>query len=279
MAAFAHTLIVTDLDNTFFSHPPRLPPPHRKAIARFKAGGGYFTAATGRIPPNIRRAIPDCAGLFNAPVISANGSFVYDLATNTLIHGTPLDAHRICEVAAFVHDLNPRVGMRVSLEGSILVNAERVNDAIRRDLADYPADYACILPLSEWEPDGAKWYKMVFRAEREDLLAIRPAVEERFGAYFETNTSSARFYELQDKGCNKASGLRFLADYLAARDGHPLRTVAVGDEENDLAMLRAADHSACPENAIPAVKATAAWTLCHCDDGCIADLVERLETL
>lgn len=279
MADFAHTLIVTDLDNTFFSHPTRLSPRNREAIARFKASGGYFTAATGRIPPNIRCAIPDCAELFNAPVISANGSFVYDLATDTLIHGTPLDAHRICEVAAFVHDLNPRVGMRVSLEGSILVNAERINDAIRRDLAEYPDDYACILPLSKWVPDGAQWYKMVFRAEREELLSIRPAVEERFGAYFETNTSSARFYELQDKGCNKASGLRFLADYVAKRDGYPIRTVAIGDEENDLAMLRAADLSACPANAIDSVKAVVHTQVCHCDEGAIADLVEKLECL
>ncbi len=63
---------------------------------------------------------------------------------------------------------------------------------------------------------------------------------------------------------------------MADKLGHPVTTIAVGDQENDLPMLGAADMAACPENATAAVKAACKIHLCHHDEGCIADLIERL---
>ncbi len=311
MPDFSHMLMVTDLDATFFSHPSRLSPRNIEAVEYFTANGGYFTAATGRIPPNIRKAIPTCTTLFNAPAITANGSYIYDFSTERCVHGVPMDGARAKEVALFVQSLTSRVGVRISTESGNLVNANRVVPALLRDMGIIPdsngapgmsayvtasgerveglADPACLHPApgayctlqaaEDWDPAAEPWYKMVFRGEPEDLLAIRPVVEATFGDAFEYNTSSPRFYELQAKGCTKASGLRFLADLLAERDGHPIRTVAVGDQENDLPMLRVADLSACPANAMEEVKAVVDLRLCHCDEGCIADLVERMDHL
>ncbi len=309
MPDFRHVLMVTDLDATFFSHPSRLSPRNVEAIRYFTSNGGRFTAATGRIPPNIYKAIPDCATLFNAPAITANGSYIYDLAANTRIHGVPMDGVRAKEVALFVQALTERVGVRISTESGILVNADRIVPSIMRDMGLIPdakavpgtetyvnaagepvtglvdpttlevpsSAHATVLPIVNWDPEAEPWYKMVFRGEPADLHAIRSVVEREFGAYFEMNTSSPRFFELQAKGCDKGTGLRYLADRLAAEDGHSILTVAVGDEENDLPMLRTADLSGCPANALEAVKAVARYQLCHCDEGCIADMVERVE--
>ncbi len=308
MPDFSHMLMVTDLDATFFSHPSRLSPRNIEAIEFFKAHGGRFTAATGRIPPNIRKAIPTCGTLFNAPAVSANGAYIYDLARDVRVAGFPMNTHDVREVILFVQSLSDRVGMRVSTESGNLVNANRLVPAILRDLGAIPSSAtapgasayvtsdgrpvegladprtvrvspeACctVLPAEEWDPDAEPWYKVVFRGEPNDLLAIRPVVEATFGERFEYNTSSPRFFELQRRGCNKASGLRYLADLLAQQDGSPIQTIAVGDQENDLPMLRMADVSACPENAMDEVKAIVDHRLCHCDEGCIGDLVERL---
>ncbi len=309
MPDFRYTLMVTDLDATFFSHPSRLSPRNREAVAYFTAHGGYFTAATSRIPPNIRHAIPDCATLFNAPAIAANGAYIYDLAADRLIHGVPLDGALAKEVALFVQKLTPEVGVRVSTRSGNLINANRLVPALLRDMglipdstgtpgsdtyktADgqpvpaltdpatvkLPADSHSILrAVEDWDPAAEPWYKMVFRGEPDAIRTVRPVVEATFGDAFEYNTSSPRLYELQVKGCTKASGLAFLRDYLSDKEhGHAIRTVAVGDQENDLPMLRAADVAACPANAIPEVQAVADHRLCHCDEGCIADLVERL---
>ena len=276
MTDLSRYLIVTDLDGTFFGRGARLVEENLTAMAAFKAAGGHITAGTGRIPANIRKDIPLCGELFNAPAVTANGAFIYDLTADVCLHTTPMDAEATLEAAKLVEALNPRVGMRVSTGRSFLVNRDRINDAILRDIGDPDAYEGDVLPLSEWKTEGATWYKMVFRGEPEELLSIRPAVEAAFGDTFEYSVSSPRFFELQRKGCTKATGLRYVAKRLAEELGHPVITVAVGDQENDLPMLMAADIAACPENAVEAVKAVCSLHLCHHDEGCIADLIGRL---
>lgn len=278
MSDFSRYLIVTDLDGTFFGKGARLVERSLAAIERFKTGGGHITAGTGRIPANIRKGIPNCGELFNAPAVTANGAFIYDLTADICLKSTPMDAEATLAAARLVESLNPKVGMRVSTGKHFLVNRDRLNPAILRDIGGDPDTYAGeVLPLSEWRTEGAAWYKMVFRGEAEDLLSVRPAVEAAFGDTFEYSVSSPHFFELQKKGCTKATGLRFAAEYLEGALGHPVTTVAVGDQENDLPMLLAADIAACPENAVEAVKAVCSVRLCHHDEGCIADLIGRLE--
>ena len=276
MTDLSRYLIVTDLDGTFFGRGARLVEENLTAMAAFKAAGGHITAGTGRIPTNIRKDIPLCGELFNAPAVTANGAFIYDLTADVCLHSTPMDAEATLEAAKLVEALNPRVGMRVSTGRSFLVNRDRINDAILRDIGDPDAYEGDVLPLSEWKTEGATWYKMVFRGEPAELLSIRPAVEAAFGDAFEYSVSSPRFFELQRKGCTKATGLRYVADRLAEELGHPVITVAVGDQENDLPMLMAADIAACPENGVEAVKAVCSLRLCHHDEGCIADLIGQL---
>ena len=277
MPDYSQYLIVTDLDGTFFGKGARLVEENLTAIEAFKAAGGHITAGTGRIPFNIRKGIPTCGELFNAPAVTANGAYVYDLTADVCLQSTPMDPEATLAAARLVEELNPNVGMRVSTGNSFLVNRDRLNPAILRDIGGDPDTYAGeVLPLDRWKTEGAAWYKMVFRGEPADLLSVRPAVEAAFGDTFEYSVSSPRFFELQRKGCTKATGLRFAAEYLEARLGHPVITVAVGDQENDLPMLMAADIAACPDNAVEAVKAVCALRLCHHDEGCIADLIQRL---
>lgn len=277
MQDYSSYLIITDLDGTFFGKGARLVDRNLTAIEAFKASGGHITAGTGRIPTNIRKGIPACGELFNAPAVTANGAFIYDLKADVCLRSTPMEPEATLAAARLVESLNPHVGMRVSTGKSFLVNRDRLNPAILRDIGGDPDNYAGdVLPLSQWNTVEAQWYKMVFRGEAEDLLAVRPAVEAAFGDTFEYSVSSPHFFELQRKGCTKATGLRFVAEYLGERLGHPVTTVAVGDQENDLPMLMAADIAACPENAVDAVQSISNLHLCHHDEGCIADLIGKL---
>ena len=277
MRDFSRYLIITDLDGTFFGKGARQVERNLTAIQRFKAYGGHITAGTGRIPANIRRDIPLCGELFNAPAITANGAFIYDLTADVCLKGTPMEPTAVKAAVELVQSLSEKVGARVSTEKAFLVNENRINDAILRDLGERVSFGGEIRPVEDWQTEGAKWFKIVFRGEYEDLAKIRPTVETTFGDIFEYSVSSPRFFELQKKGTTKATGLRYVADYMADKLGHPVTTVAVGDQENDLPMLSAADIAACPENAVDAVKAVCGMHLCHHDEGCIADLIERLE--
>jgi len=278
MADFRNVLIATDLDGTFFGIRTRLVERNLQAVERFKALGGHFTAATGRIRQNITRSIPQYKELFNAPLITANGAYVWDGQRDRAISKTAMDPLLVRDVVRYVHGLHPDVGVRVSTENGFLADINRIPPALQYDLGRMTNAEAVLLPVDEWETDGAQWFKIVVRGEAADLAVIRPLVEARFGDGLEYSTSSPSFYELQAKGCTKASAMRLVADHLAADLGYPILTVAVGDHENDLPMLRAADLSGSPENALVAVKAATRFHLCHCDGGAIADLIEQLAT-
>lgn len=276
MADFRHVLIATDLDGTFFGIRTRLVERNLQAVERFKALGGHFTAATGRIRQNITRSIPYYNDLFNAPLITANGAYIWDGKTDLAVSKTAMDPVLVRDVVRYIHELHPNVGVRVSTENGFLADVNHIPPALRSDIERMSSIESVLLPVDEWETDGAQWFKLVARGDATDLAAIRPLVEARFGDALEYSTSSPAYYELQAKGCTKASAMNFVADRLAAELGHPMLTVAVGDHENDLPMLRAADLSGSPENALDAVKAATCLHLCHCDDGAIADLIDQL---
>ena len=165
------------------------------------------------------------------------------------------------------------MGIRVStLTGFV---TDRLTGFIKKDLAPYP-NTVRVITDGVWCSKDEVWLKIVFRDEAQVLEDVRAGLEKRFPGAFEYGKSAMRYLEIQMSGCNKASmlvKLRKLAEY---KLGRKVTVCACGDYENDLAMLGAADISACPENAIDKVKNIADLCLCHCDKGFIAALIDRL---
>ncbi len=278
MPDFSRFLLATDLDGTFFGPHATLLEANLKAVDYFKAHGGHFTTATGRVFPNINRAIPDCGTLFNAPAITSNGAYIYDFSTATAVHKTELNAPALKDLILRVEEMNPNIGMRVSTETGFLVNESRLIPMIQKELTS-PHFVGEISPAKDWDAENAHWYKVVLRGTYEELCEIRDQLYPMWRDVFEFSSSSPTLFEMEAKGCTKATGVAYVADLLEKQYGHPITTVTVGDQENDLPMLREADISACPQNALDSVKAVAKWRLCHHAEGCVAELIQRLEEL
>ena len=130
-------------------------------------------------------------------------------------------------------------------------------------------------PIEHWMQ--RLWHKIVFQGTCEDLDALYADLVATFGAdAFEYNKSSATLFEIQKKGCSKGSMLRVLKQSYEILTGRPMKVYGVGDYENDLALLGAADVAVCPANAQDKVKQISDMILCSNDQGVIADLIERI---
>ena len=114
MPNYSSYLIITDLDGTFFGKGARLVDRNLAALEYFKANGGHIAPGTGRIPANIRRDIPACGEIFNAPAVTANGAFIYDLTADECLHSTPMEPRTVKAAVELVQSLSHRVGARVS---------------------------------------------------------------------------------------------------------------------------------------------------------------------
>ncbi len=279
MSDYSKYLIATDLDGTFLGRKSELVERNLEAVARFKAGGGRFAAATGRIHHDMLRLIPQAADLFNAPCILGNGAYLYDFKTGESYCETLLEPDVTMRFIRWVQRENSSVGVRLSASTGFIVDADRMTPYIRQDV-EHPGrrHESLILPLDEWpvHGKGVKLYKMVVRGSADELARVRPAAEAAFGDAFSYTSSSPEFFEVQAGGCDKGAGLRRLAAFCGAEEGYGRTTVAAGNHENDLPMIRAAALSGCPSDALPAIIPDCTFLLGPYAEGCIADLIDRL---
>ncbi len=276
MGIFDGILIVSDIDGTFLGKGSRVVPENLDAIKYFTAEGGRFTFATGRIAAEVASLTPGLEALVNAPMILANGAYMYDLSCKRVVATNYIDGEKATEAAEFLRANYPDVGFRISRPAGFLTDA--IIGVLKTDLVGERLAMTTVLPLSEWRSDCADWYKMVVRGESELLDEIRSSLERHFDGCFDHYKSAARVYELVGKGCSKAAMLSELRKALERESGNRLTVYACGDFENDIPMLAAADIAACPAGAIDEVKNICSCCLCDCDDGFIADLIGHIET-
>lgn len=274
---FEHIAIVTDLDGTFFGTGAQVPDANLRAIADFCARGGHFTYGTGRMHKNIVRAIPESGNLCTLPAVVCNGSYLMDFSTGKRMYPVSMPTADVLAVAAYARELAPDVGIRVVTPDGFMSDGIGVD--IKREIARNPLDFPHVLPVFEWAAHNPaeQWFKLVLRGDFELLTSIRPHLIARFGDRFDFAASGPRFLELTVKGCTKGSGIQTLKRLYKDRTGRELTVVACGDQENDLAMLGAADLAFCPENAIDEVKALCNATLCHHAKGIMPEVVAYLE--
>ncbi len=284
MTDFSRVLLATDLDGTFLGRGGALLERNLRAVDAFKAAGGRFTVATGRIRGHMLQVMPEAAALFNAPAILCNGACLYDFSEGRVLSERVIDPALVREVMRFVRLYaqahGEEVGARVSTPDGFFADPESRNPCIIGDMKGAArAGMAISLP-----PDGAgmerlNLYKIVVRGDGEAVARVRPLVEAEFGTALTYAESYAEFFEINAAGCNKGDGLCRLADWYRGTYGYELVTVAAGNYENDLSMLRSADISGCPADAQELVKPACRFILCPCQEGCIADLIGRLRNM
>ena len=247
MTDLSRILLATDLDGTFFGAGGTLLERNLRAVDDFKAAGGRFTVATGRIHRDVLRVIPGAATLFNAPAILANGACLYDFSAERILSEQRMEPALVRAVVRSVGQYarahGEEVGVRVSAAEGIFPDPESRNPYIRKDMQSA----ACSGAALTVSPDGEQMeelhlYKIVVRGEADAIARVRPLVEAEFGTALTYTSSHPRFFEMNAAGCDKGHGLRRLADWYRGTFGYEPVTVAAGNYENDLSMLLSLIH-------------------------------------
>lgn len=279
MGRFDGVMLLSDFDNTLlytkpFSAvdvvpPPSMAPRNVEAIQYFIDEGGRFTVATGRALVIFRPYV----GKFpmNAPVILNNGGSLYDFTQNTYVISIVLPEEAMGELGA-VFDRYPEAAAEI-YHPTDLVEAVRPNQ--------WTESHARLTGVRDTEIPSlqqatAPATKIIFEAERETLLEIRAELlAQGAGDRYEMFLSADRLLEITGKGVDKGH----MALELARRYGvSPEHLYCIGDQNNDLPLLRVARQAFAPANAIEELKQNPAVTVVgHCLDGAVADVIEWLK--
>lgn len=268
MGKFDGILICTDLDGTLYKNDKTISKENLAAIEYFKGEGGHFTFVTGRLPYyslDAARAVSP-----NVPFGCINGGGVYDSVSDRYIWTCGLSDGALTLVDYIYNNTD---GVGIQLCGFYKTYFARESDATEyfravTGVPECPCDYRTFSePLA----------KIIFctKNEKEMEKTIGLLHSHSLSDRFEFVHSERALFEVLPKGVDKGLSLLKLADYLGVDRRH---TVAVGDYDNDAAMLRTAGLGVAVSNASPMALAAADVVTVSNEENAIAKIIYDIES-
>lgn len=239
MGIFDGILICTDLDGTLYRNDKSISEENKEAIEFFKREGGSFTFITGRLPYYSTDAYK--AVRPNVPFGCINGGGVYDGESERYIWTMEL-AHEAIELARYIDGRFSDVGIQLCCFDRTLFARQNGVTEVFRQITGLP-NLEC-----DFDEMTEPLAKIIFCSdENEKLLAIEKDLKaHELGRDFDFICSEKSLFELLPKGVNKGLALGKLAEHLGIDMS---RTIAIGDYDNDAAMLKAAGCGIAVSNA------------------------------
>jgi hypothetical protein len=244
-------LLALDLDGTILTPDLRLSPRTRTAVAAALAAGVHVTIATGRMYRSTLRYALDLS--LPGPLICYQGGYVRDMPAadgqpgELLLHRTmPAQAALAAIAWSRANGLDPHVnaGDRLVIERGPQAAAdyERMAGIGAELVSDIAA--AVDMPVTKVLAVGPPGLP-------DRLLAAGRAA---FTGELEVTVSHPEYLEFMPLGVTKATGVAFVAERLGISMAE---TMAIGDQANDLEMLREVGLGVAMGDAPVAVRAAA----------------------
>lgn len=259
-------LIAVDLDGTLFGDDRQVSPRTVDALQAVIQRGHTVVVVTGRsahsaisrltqIPPDIR-------------IICSNGAYEYSRAGKAISWSQGIHVAAAIQIRERILDILPTASFGWEVATGLSYDQQFISEAGGAHTLEQGG-----FNESFGQSDVLKLYVRSPDLFRDDLQrAITPVVD----TLAEVSSSGVPFVELTAQGVDKASGLSRVATDLGFTAN---RTIAFGDNFNDLPMLRWAFEAIAMGNALDEVKAIAnTHTLNNDDHGVAALLENRLRT-
>lgn len=273
MGKFSDILLTVDFDRTLTAPDSTIPRRNLEAIEYFMANGGAFTVNTGRSIPmysSLMDVIP-----VNAPLLLYNGSAAFDKEKEELrfCQLIDLDWRRVIRR---IRELLP--DLTVEFQGTKAHYIFEENGMWQRfcihngcpwGFAGLEDDLGPFLKFSLYgqfrEPTVAHLFDGTAAefARMDEAAAI---IEAEFGDKVQVFRAAGRIIDVHAKGVGKGKSARRLLKELGRT-----HLVCVGDAQNDLNMLRAADFAYTPADAT----IEGFDRVCECAEGAVADVIYK----
>jgi Cof subfamily protein (haloacid dehalogenase superfamily) len=261
-------LVVLDVDGTLVTSDARLTPATRAAVGRARDRGLEVCLATSRGPGGLRWLL-ERLGL-DVWAVTYQGALAGRLDRTGGLAGEPLvDDPMPAAAAAAVLGQAADAGLSASWFVGPTWYTLADDPAMRREARIVRDRFV----VADRPPGGAGPHKLMLIAGRHELVPALHDLAGKLPADCAGSFSHDNYLEVTRAGVDKAEAMARLAERL----GIPLaETAAVGDGQNDLALLGAVGLPIAMGNAKPALKQVAAWVVASNDEDGVADALDRL---
>ena len=273
MGIFSDILLTVDYDRTLTAPDSTIPERNIEAIRYFIDNGGAFTVNTGRSMP-MALAFADKVPV-NAPLLLYNGSAAYDT-----------EKKEICFMHEIKMDLWKTIEQMLELFPDLVVEVQALDKHyIFKPNPAWEAFSAnnCPYAIAQWGQDLGPFLKFslygeirdisvdhLFHGTPEEIARMDEAqelVQKTYNDKVIAFRAGPRIIDIHAKGVSKARSAKELQQQLGRKI-----LVCVGDGENDVNMLQAADYGYSPADSAAADRFE---NVCKCAEGAVADVIYR----
>lgn len=261
-------LVAIDIDGTLLNSNKELTARTKEVIAKAKTQGVKVVLATGRPYPGVVESLKALNLEENGDfVITYNGSLVQASDTQKTISSYGLTYAEFIEIEALSRQL--KVHLHTIDRENIYTANHHISPYTMHEvgLTGMHLYYRSIDQMTE----ELEIVKMMMIDEPEILDEAIAKIPDWFKEKYTTAKSAPFYYEILHPQANKGQALSDLAAHLGIKQEE---TMAIGDNENDLAMIEYAGIGVAMGNAVPALKAVADIETLSNDDEGIAAIFE-----
>lgn len=268
-----YKLIACDMDETFLNNKSLIPNNNIKIVEILDNDYNIkFVPASGRGVNNLKQEVKwlNFHKKDNEYVIGFNGASVSEVKNNNIIYLKTVDFNIAKEIYEF--GINKKVGVHIYTYDNIYIYNN--NDGERNHTREKSITWTEIDKDNINFLKNTKIVKLMYQSTNLDYLEkIKLELQEKISDVVSFTYSSNRYLEINALNVNKAVGLEKLCEYL---DISIEETIAIGDNYNDIPMLKAAGLSIAVSNAVEDVKKIVDYVAnSNNDDGILEEVFNK----
>lgn len=257
-------LVAIDLDGTLLGSDLSISPANRDALARARKAGAVVAIATGRMFRSARLIVSDLGA--DMPIAAYNGALIRMSQSGETLRSLPIEPADGERIVRFMWDWG--FVFQAYFDDELYV--PRMTSASGGYSSRYGVEIHVLGDIDEFARRPSLKYLVIDDPGR--IASVRQALEGVAGPNLRIMRSLPEMLEIVDSRVSKGQALQHLACRFGIDIAH---TMAIGDSENDVDMLREAAIGVAVSGAAREVQSAADYVAASNDDDGVAEALEK----
>ena len=270
MRGINYPLIVSDFDGTLVKKDGTISEENRRAIDEYIACGGKFAISTGRMTSGILHRARELG--LKGLISCCQGAIIVDIESGETIMEGRLSVESTVAACKKMEEMGLHIQIYDSWEYYANMDDEGLKSYERG--VGKKGNLVLDIPISQFaEERNFRSYKVLAMVKPEDGEKIAQILAAERFAGCTTTRSSRTLVEVVNEQYSKGTAVKFIAEHY----GIPLdKTIAVGDQQNDISMVETAGLGIAVQNADERLKAVANYvTEATFNENAIAEIIYK----
>lgn len=269
MRKINYALIVSDFDGTLVKADGTISDRTQNIIRRYVDDGGIFAISTGRMPAGILPRVKELG--LKGVVCCGQGSAIVDIESNKVL----LEGNIPNEIAVKICEKMEEMGLHIHVYSLWDYYSNMDDDALKMYERIVKAKAVLVQdkPMSQFVKEtGMNPCKVLAMVAPEDNEKVLVALEKEAFSDCDVTRSSVYLVEVSNAKYSKGTSVEFLSQ----KYNIPMeKTIAVGDQVNDLSMIEMAGLGIAVQNADENLKARALVCDYTNEEDALAHIIEK----